>query len=424
MPQKGRGTQWEYSDASGAAVIQVLMPRSSKGCTSPGCLDLWVGSRGSRSPNMRGYTIVLHSRSSIVSSTSFRKISDQCAVTHEKNGIEIVKIIRVLRSLFFIVVILVLAVATLWGALAMWFKLPFTEPVRLGFIGLFAVLGLITMARVATPRRTNSLAVFLAAFAALCIWWSAIDAPSDSNWSPDVAQQTTGEIDGDRMTLTNIREFEWRSNDDYTENWTTRTYDLSQLETLDLFLSYWGGPQMAHFILSFGFSDGTYLAWTVEVRRPVGGVYSPLADAFKTHTLVTLATVEQDVVGVRSNVRGEDVRLFRLNVPRERARMLLEGYVQDANRLAENAQWYNSLTTNCTTAVYRIIATLGGAVPVDWRLIANGFLPEMLYDEGVLNTDYTVQSLRDFGRIAERAQAAGLGPDFSARIREGVPAGR
>ena len=142
--------------------------------------------------------------------------------------------------------------------------------------------------------------------------------------------------------------------------WSKRSYDLSKLKTLDLFLAYWAGPEMAHVIMSFGFEDGDYLAWSVEVRREKNGEFSPIADAFKSHTLVYLATTERDSVRLRSNVRGEDVRLYRLKVPPEQARVLLLQYVAEATALAEQPKFYNSITANCATVVSSSSARRGG----------------------------------------------------------------
>ncbi|TDQ12786.1 uncharacterized protein DUF4105, partial [Phyllobacterium brassicacearum] len=98
-------------------------------------------------------------------------------------------------------------------------------------------------------------------------------------------------------------DFEWRSKTDFTERWATRTYDLTKLQTVDLFMSYWGNPNIAHVMLSFGFEGGDYIAWSIEVRRRIGGEFSPVADLFKSDPLVIIASDERDVVGVRSNFR-------------------------------------------------------------------------------------------------------------------------
>ena len=100
-------------------------------------------------------------------------------------------------------------------------------------------------------------------------------------------------------------------------------------------MSYWAGPEMAHTIMSFGFEGGDYIAWSIEVRRLKGGEYSPIADLFKTDPLVIVAADERDVIRVRTNVRHEDVELYRLKASPEKARSLLLEYVVDANGLVE-----------------------------------------------------------------------------------------
>jgi hypothetical protein len=174
-------------------------------------------------------------------------------------------------------------------------------------------------------------------------------------------------------------------------------------------------------ILSFGFDDGQYIAWSVEVRRPVGGIYSPVADFFKTDALVIIAADERDVVGVRSNVRKEDVQIYRLKVSPQEARALLLEYVSDANALAAKPEFYNSITTNCTTTVVKMMRAIGGKVPLDWRLIVNGYLPEYAYERGALDTSIPLADLRVAAHIDQRAQASGLSPEFSRLIRVDVP---
>ena len=316
---------------------------------------------------------------------------------------------------------LVVAPLTAWAALALWFRLPAPEWARAAAAGVFVIIALATVRALFTRIRWVGLLVFALAFGGVVVWWGTIEPPADGDWAPDVARQTTGTIIGDILTLSDVRDFDWRTDDDFTERWSKRSYDLSKLKTLDLFLAYWAGSEMAHVMMSFGFEDGDHLAWSVEVRRERNSQFSPIADAFKSHTLVYLATTERDSVRLRSNVRGEDVRLYRLNTPPDQARVLLTQYVLEATALAEQPKFYNSITANCATVVFKIMRAAGGMFPFDWRLVVNGFLPGYLYDHRVVVTTIPLSELTERARINAQARAADQSPEFSQLIRVGVP---
>ncbi len=318
---------------------------------------------------------------------------------------------------------LIIAPISAWSALALWFRLPAPEPLRAAAAVLFACLGLATIVALFMRRGRSlvALVVFAVFFAGLLAWWSTIKPPLEGDWAPDVARQTTGAIEGDSLTLSDVRDFDWRTDHDFTEKWSKRTYDLSKLKTLDLFLAYWGGPEMAHVIMSFGFEDGEHIAWSVEVRREKTSEFSPIADAFKSHTLVYLATTERDSVRLRTNVRGEDVRLYRLNTPPDQARALLREYVVESTELAQQPKWYNSITANCATVVFKLVRAAGSTLPFDWRLVVNGFLPGYLYDHDAVVTTMPLSELMERARVSEKARAADASPDFSRLIRVGVP---
>ena len=320
-----------------------------------------------------------------------------------------------------LVSVLIIVPVGAWGTLALWFRLPAPEGARALAAGLFAALGLATIAALFLRRSLVALTLFALVFGALLFWWSTIRPPLDGDWAPDVARQTTGAIDGDILTLSDLRDFDWRTDHDFTERWEKRSYDLTKLKTLDLFLAYWAGPEMAHVIMSFGFEDGDHIAWSVEVRREKTSEFSPIADAFKSHTLVYLATTEVDSVRLRANVRGEDVRLYRLNTPPEQARALLLEYVTQSTELAARPKFYNSITANCATVVFKIMRAAGGTFPFDWRLVVNGFLPGYLYDHRVVVTSMPLAELMERARISDKAKAADGSPDFSQAIRVGVP---
>ena len=328
------------------------------------------------------------------------------------------------RSLSVFVAVLlipILAYSVLWGSLALWFKIPGSEIVRATMAGAFAVFGIATLIAMFTSVRWRWFLVFTVALVGVNVWWNTLVPPSEGNWSPEVARQTTGTIEGDILTLENMRVFEWRTESDFTETWVTRSYDLSQIETVDLFMSYWAGPEMAHFMLSFGFADGQYLAWSNEVRREVGASFSPVADFFKANALSVIASEERDVVGLRSNIQNARVQIFRLNSTPENRRALMEAYVAAANEVAETPRWFHSVFTNCSRSVIKLARYVGINLPLDWRVIVNGYFPDYLYDMGRMNTDLAIEDIYRLGDITERAKAVGLTKEYSEAIREGVP---
>jgi Ca2+/Na+ antiporter len=325
------------------------------------------------------------------------------------------------RLLFAGILASIILVATAWAVGALWYQLPVRPSARVALSFVCGVFGLATVVALFTRLRIWGLVAFLLCFCLLLTWWSTIKPLEHADWAPEVARQVTGTRNGDVLTLNNVRDFGWHSKTDFTERWVTRTYNLNKLRTADLFLSQWGNPNIAHVILSFGFEDGDYIAWSVEVRRRVGGAFSPVADLFKSDPLVIIASDERDVVGVRSNFRGEDVQIYRLRAPPEAARALLLEYVQDANALSTTPEFYNSITTNCTTTIVKMMRAVGDVVPLDWRLIVNGYLPEYAYERGALDTSLPLADLRKLAHIDQRAKAAGLSPEFSRLIRIDVP---
>ena len=308
---------------------------------------------------------------------------------------------------------------TTWSCLSLWYRAPGTDLTR-GLLALgFAFAGVLACYGVLRGRR-RAVTILICFFALDLVWWSTIRPPAEADWADDVSRQVTGIVDGDRLLLRDIRDFDWRSDTDYTQRWDNREYDLKDVRTLDLFMSYWAGPEMAHMVFSFGFADGRYLAWSVEVRRRKGGEFSPIGDLFKSNPLVIVASEERDVIRVRSNVRNENVQLYRLNTSPDIVRDILLAYVSQSNDLASNPRFYNSLMSNCTTSIFALIKSLGISIPLDWRLIVNGYLPDYAYEIGVLDRRKPLAEIRNLAQISARARNASP-EEFSSAIRVGVP---
>jgi hypothetical protein len=174
-------------------------------------------------------------------------------------------------------------------------------------------------------------------------------------------------------------------------------------------------------LVSFGFEDGSHVVFSVEIRREKHESFSEIGGFFKEFELSIIAADERDVIRVRTNVRGEDDYLYHLKVPVGTMRSLFLAYVGQANGLVHAPRFYNTITVNCTTLVYHMMRHIVGYLPMDYRLLLSGYLPSYVYKVGGLDTRYTLEQLRAFGRITDRARRSGRSESFSADIRKGIP---
>lgn len=315
---------------------------------------------------------------------------------------------------------LVCAVLLGWTALALYFDLaPGPTWLRGALAALVPAAALVALVLV-RPRRW-ALAGIGAAFVVVLFAWLAIPASNTRQWQPDVATLPYAEIRGDRVIVHNVRNADYRSETDYTVRLEDRDLDLSKLRSLDLFLVYWGSPLIAHTILSWGFEGDQYLAISIETRKEKGESYSALRGFFRQYELTFVVADERDVVRLRTNYRGEEVFVYRMDVPPADARLMLLKYLQAVNGLREHPEWYNALTENCTTAIRRIAGSDARRSWLSWKLFLNGHLDELAYDIGAFDRSLPFPVLREKSRVNDRAKAADADPQFSARIREGLP---
>ena len=308
----------------------------------------------------------------------------------------------------------------IWGGLALWYRIPRGRLAKMSCVLAWAAFSVAAMA-LARERFGPGLCAFAAGFAALLLWWSRLRATNDADWTDDVARMTCGSVDGTRVTLHNVRNFDWRSAIDYTPRWETRTYDLDRLRSVDMIMSYWRGPAIAHMLISFGFEGGAHVVFSVEVRRRRTQQFSEVGGFFKEFELSVIAAEELDVVRLRTNVRGERVYLYRLLLEAPAMRSLFLGYLDEANRLIDAPRFYNTITVNCTTLVYQMMRRIVGRLPVRYELLLSGYMPDYVYRVGGLDRRYSLDELRARGLISDRARAADRSADFSLDIRRGIP---
>jgi hypothetical protein len=317
---------------------------------------------------------------------------------------------------------LLVGFSAIWGAFALWYQAPGGQAVKVLSVLVWAGFSLTLLIALWQGKTAVCLLAFAVVFAGLLIWWQRIAPSNNRIWTDDVAQMATGTVDGNRVTLHNVRNFDWRSDTDYTQRWETRTYELDRLNSVDMIMSYWTVPAIAHMLISFGFDDGAHVVFSVEIRREKHESYSEIGGFFKEFELSVIAADERDVIRVRTNVRGEDDYLYRVRMPLSAMRSLFLSYIDEANSLARAPRFYNTITANCTTLVYHMMKRIVGYLPLDYRLLLVGYLPEYVHRVGGLDQRYSLQELHALGRITDRAKKADRSDSFSADIRQGIPA--
>ncbi len=310
--------------------------------------------------------------------------------------------IGLLNSLFSLFVIF----TSLWFCLAVWIQQPFGQIFSYIIIAAWIIFALSILGIYFTKnlfsRKKDSL-IYCIAFICSLIWFFNIPAKQDREWSPEVARIFSYEKHGDLVTIHNVRNFNWHTENQYDEHWETRTYNLDHITGVNIITSYWMGPQIAHTLVSFNFSDQNPLVFSIEIRKEKNESFSAIGGFFRQFELSLIAADEKDIIYTRSNIRGEQVYFFPIKMPKAESKALFEEYLIKSADLAKHPKWYNTLTSNCTTLVFDMIQAISPQkLPMDYRLFASGYLPNYLYDLGALSHQWSMKEWYNNAHINPR----------------------
>ena len=323
---------------------------------------------------------------------------------------------KLLRFILFALAWVAAVLCAAWAFGALYFDFPKAGPL-IAIVFLIALVASVILVR----GKLLKLATLFVAFAVVDVWWFTLKPCNDRAWQPDVARTAWAEINGDEIIMHNVRNCDYRTETDFTCHWETRTMRLSQITGMDAAINYWGSPWIAHPIVSFQFSDGLPLCFSIETRKTIGQQYSTLEGFYRQYGLIYVVADERDCIRLRTNYRREDVYLYHtLASPAQAQERFLE-YIKTLNALHENPRWYNAVTSNCTTSI-RTQRAVKMRVPWDWRILLNGKMDEMLYqDHAIATGGFSFAELKRRSLINKRAQAADQNLDFSRVIRDGLP---
>lgn len=324
-----------------------------------------------------------------------------------------------------LMLVVLIAGMTGWGAMAIYLGNSQTSVIQTSLAIAFILAGLATViALFFHGWRKKAGLGFGVLFIVVLAWWLNLEPSNERDWLTDVAIPAHAEIKDNLVTVRNIRNFDYRSETDYTPGYYDKTFDLNKLKSVDMIAVYWMGPAIAHTILSFGFEGGDQLAISIETRKEKNEEYSTVNGFFRQYELFYVVADERDVIRLRTNYRKdppEQVHIYRVHGPLENGRRLFMHYMQRLNDLHGRPEFYNTLTDNCTTGIWTNTRINPGHLPLSWKILASGYVPEYLFESDRLAPGVPFEKLQQLGHVNERAQAADQSDDFSRLIRVGIP---
>jgi hypothetical protein len=316
---------------------------------------------------------------------------------------------------------IVITAMMLWCTGALYYAPLLPESWRAMAAGTFALIAVLTF--LFLPRRGRTTIGAIVIFVVIVIAFFRIPASNDRDWQPDVSRLPYATMQGNVITIHNVRNFDYRSETDFDAHWETRSYDLSRLDSADIIAVYWAGKAIAHVMISFGFAGKDYLAVSIETRKEKNESYSTLAGFFRQYELYYVVADERDVIRVRTTYRQpqEDVYIYHTRAPLRNIRRIFLDYIETINDMRERPRFYNTLTTNCTTSILMHTRMNPESPPLSWKIFLSGYVPDYLYELGRIDTSRPFPELEKISNVNARAHAADKDAAFSQRIREGLP---
>ena len=326
------------------------------------------------------------------------------------------------RFLISLTLILWLSGITLWSALAIVFGDSHNSPTQIAIASLVVLSGLITISTqiISTAWRRRLFWIHHIIFLITVIWWLNIQPSNERHWQTDVNKLAHASINGDLITVHNIRNFSYQSEFDYQPNYYDKTFDLNKLEAVDLIATYWMGPAIAHIFVSFDFGNDNHLTISIEARKEDNEGYSTIKGFFRQYELVYIVADERDVIGLRTHYRQappEDIYVYRTHAPKENVKRLFLEYINNINALNENPSFYNTLLSNCTTVIWLHSKVNPNHLPFSWKILLSGYLPEYIHESGGFDQNLSFSELKKQAYINPLVNGQAISTDFSKAIR-------
>ncbi len=245
---------------------------------------------------------------------------------------------------------------------------------------------------------------------------------SGEQWAVGMERVPLIHFDSGRVHVENFRNFRYECDGSHIENYETRSVAIDSLKTADfIVVPFAGQPDLAHTMMSFGTRDGQQMVVSVEARRRLNQKYGIIKGIFGAFQLMYAIADERDAIGLRTELRGDDVYLYRTSASAEQVQTLFKSVMARADKLSRKPERYNTITNNCLTNIrIHMNRIWPGLIPWNWRILINAHSDYLAYRLGLLESNESFESTREQANITERAKGNWHREDFSRQIRRPI----
>lgn len=250
---------------------------------------------------------------------------------------------------------------------------------------------------------------------------SKLKPSNDRQWVPEMATlpYVIASPGSPTLTIKNIRNSKYVTAEDYIVQHYDRTIDISDIQSADYIVAPFNGAEaLAHTMISFGLTDGSFIVVSVEVRKEQGEEYSALQGLGPKFELMYIIGDEKDLIRIRTGHRDTAVYVYPTVATPEHAQALFIDIMARVNKLASKPEFYNTLTNNCTTNLKKHVNRIaGGRLKYDWRVLLPAHSAKYAYDLGLLDNSIPFEDLQSLSLVNDLADKYYNAPDFSHKIR-------
>lgn len=228
-------------------------------------------------------------------------------------------------------------------------------------------------------------------------------------------------VDGDTVTIHNLRDFRYVSKSEVQSRWIDDTFDLRELTNLWVyFVQFSKIRAIAHTEVAFEFADGRVVVASFEIRALKGQRYSPIAGMGKNFEMSLRWMTERDPLTRRIAHEGKSrTFMFLADITQKRIVELFHAFAARTNELHDEPEWYHSVNNACTTSIMDVVhQALPGQVARSGRAVLPGTLPKYWARHGILKFEGDFDDAWVAAEVTERIREIGDVEDFSLQLHQ------